>query len=42
MTGKQRVTVSFRSARLQFAPFALEDAVEVYACITPEVTRFMR
>ena len=42
MTEKQRVTVSFRSARLRFTPFALEDAVEVYACITPEVTRFMR
>lgn len=33
---------AFRSARLRFARFTIEDAAEVHACITPEVTRFMR
>ena len=36
------MTASFRSARLLFAPFSMDDAVDVYACITPEITRIMR
>ncbi|MBH0619186.1 hypothetical protein I3A86_24045, partial [Salmonella enterica] len=33
---------SFASPRLRFAPFTMDDAAEVHACITPEVARFMR
>ena len=36
------MTNLFRSARLRFAPFTLDDAADVYACITPEIARFMR
>ncbi len=37
-----RRTAPFRSARLRFDPFGMDDAPEVYACISPEVSRFMR
>lgn len=29
------------TARLNLAPFALADAPEVFACITPAITRFL-
>lgn len=34
--------ILFRSTRLRFTSFVLDDAADVYACITPEITRFMR
>src|SRR6185437_11874458 len=34
--------VLIRSARLQLSPFQMADAEEVFACITPAITRFMR
>lgn len=31
-----------RSRRLVLRPFEMADATDVFACITPEVTRYMR
>lgn len=34
--------VLIRSARLQLSPFQMDDAEEVFGCITPAIARFMR
>jgi RimJ/RimL family protein N-acetyltransferase len=34
--------IVIQSARLQLSPFQMSDAEDVFACITPAITRFMR
>jgi RimJ/RimL family protein N-acetyltransferase len=39
--GRRRMECSIRSARLNLSVFEMADAEEVFACITPAITRYM-